>query len=409
MALGVLASCSTLNNQDKQDHLAVLKSATTGKEKEYVAMYGSRYVREPHSYLDRKYGASDAERLAAFMALYAMGEDVKKLKDEYEMTGMSYAIRLNDRASVEKLRALGDDLQFGAYTEDKHDGDCCCSFDSHPRGYVHEALHSGHEELARYLLSCGAAPTGVWWCIANDNVSMLKTLLAAGGTVREDEEPCERGIIPNFVYAKSPEMMRYLFAETPFAQMDKNERIFLIRQYANEDGRKRATNLCLQAGALTPEDLRAYERGGIAQLDKRREHDSDLPRFNPIEYPSRRTSEDEPLWMPFADALRIFRALAGSDAAVQDAAVLMMLRHPYTTAEKTKYAEPHADQHRWDYFMNALLIVGDARFAAQLAKLTPKQLKYARCTIMWEDDNIPCLRKRYPRTSAKLNLRNAKK
>ena len=44
----------------------------------------------------------------------------------------------------------------------------------------------------------------------------------------------------------------------------------------------------------------------------------------------------------------------------------------------------------------------------KLAKLTPKQLKYARCTIMW-DDRTPYLRKHYPRTSAKLNLHDAKK
>lgn len=398
VALGVLASCVSAESK-KQAYLDVLESATIGEEQEMQKKQekGVIIVREPHSHgPDRKYGAGDAARLAAFMQLYALGEDVNKLKDEYKLTGMSYAIRLNDRAAVDELIALGDDLQFGAFTEDKHDGDCCCSFNSHPSGYVNEALECGHEELARYLLSRGAAPTGVKWCIQNDNVPMLKALLAAGGSVREDEGMEESGPYANFLRARSAEMLRYLFAETPYAQLDKSERIFLIGLCGNENELARIKKLCLQAGVITAADLAAYARGGIAQLEKRREKDEGL-RLNPFSYPHRRNYEDFPLWMPFEDAIRVFRALAGSNVAEQDAAVLMMLRYR---------KNDNVVQQEYDYFISSLVIIGDTRFAALLAKLTPKQLESVRAIVMLWDDSFPYLRKHYPHTAAKLNLRD---
>ncbi|MCH5284922.1 MAG: ankyrin repeat domain-containing protein [Akkermansiaceae bacterium] len=417
LSVGMVGGEESAPTPGKQVYLDVLNSSTLGYKKDYERRMAQEYPNdssarpEPVSFdfsaPGRQYGASDAARLAAFKALYALGEDVKTLTDEYGMTGMSYAIRLNDRASVDELRALGDDLQFGAYTEDKHDGDCCCSFDCHPSGYVEEALISGHEDMARYLLSSGAAPTGLQWCIVHDRLPMLKELLAAGGTVREDEAPIEFGYIANFTYARSPEMLRFLMSETPYAQLHKSEIIFLINIRENTwlDGEKeKFMELIAQAGVLTKEDWEAYERGGIAQLmtkllSMNDGHPCDFPC-----YPLRRGYGGEPLWMPFEDAIRIFRALAGEDAGKQDAAVLFLLLYPQYINEQNPDEEPCSITEFGNLCLQALCIIGDERFSALLSQLSPKQLAAVAFTADWGVRERETICTHYPLTAAALKL-----
>ena len=310
-------------------------------------------------YLEPGQGATKEQRLAAFKELYALGENVEK-RDEYNYTGLGYACALGKLDEVKQLLQLKPNLRHDAY--DPHDiEECTCGVDTnYMPGYVQVALENGHKDVARYLLSHKAAPTGAAHCIEKDDISMLRELLAAGGSVHEAEhhgEPCT-------LASKSPAMIRFLLANGCRKMRPLECLLRLRRTYANKPATEAAKrDLFLQAGCITPHDIAEFDNGGLACFKDE---------WCEIDYPQTdKTSREENYdwsWMKPEEAWSIFSALAGTNPAAQDAATLRILRRiPAPHIVKKEYISGACA--RTLYI--ALRITGDTRFAAQVAKLTP--------------------------------------
>lgn len=324
-------------------------------------------------------GASAEVRLAAFKQLYALGTDVEKT-DEFYYTGLAYACKLNDRASMDEILKYKPNLQLGKHEDSE--GECHCMDWKNPPAYTKVALENGHRELALHLLSLGAAPVGVMWCIIHDDLPMLEELLKAGGSLREglDNEDA-----PHIIRAKSTEMVRYLHSKGSRCT-DATEYLYLLRLYRNED-EAQAREMFVTAGLITPEDVENFDRGGVPKLPYA---------FNLPYYPND--------WLPEDAAHRLFNALCGADAAAQDETVAIILRSPLNEDEKDGYSSS-----RDATLCAALIIVGDDRFTTQLQKLTPTDRQFARKLLDSGLDSFHSERKAdilaaHPRTCQLLGL-----
>ena len=326
-------------------------------------------------------GASAEERLAAFKELYALGEDVDAT-DEFYYTGLGYACKLNDRASVDEILKLKPNLMRGKHEDD--DEECHCMDWMFPPGYVKVALENGHRELALYLLSRGAAPVGVPWCLEHDDLPMLKALLAAGGSLREGMED-----VPLIISAKSVEMVRYLHRKGSRCT-DATEYLYMLR-WVREKDEAQARETFVEAGLITPKDVENFDRGGIPKL---------YSVGNPPSYLQPYPDD----WQPKAAARRMFNDLCGADAAAQDATVPRILSRPLSKDEKNGYYSSRAGT-----LCAALIIVGDERFVAQLQKLSPARREFARKLLekgLYGKDHLPDILAAHPRTCRLLGLRS---
>ena len=332
----------------------VLFSATEEKHKENPKML--------ILYLEEGLGATREERLAAFRELYALGESPEK-RDEYDYTGLGYACALGRLDEVKKLLELKPDLQVGAY-DPSVKRDCCCGGSrNYMPGYVQVALENGHKDLARYLLGLKAAPVGAGVCLKNDDISMLKELLAAGGSVHEAEQ---HPGLPCTMDARSPEMIRFLLANG-CRKMRPLECLYRIRERHVDDAGAEAAqrDIFLKAGCLTPHDVEEFDKGGLAHCKGGWEQMS-LPAAGLDD----RDEDYGWSWVKRDEAWNICTALAGTSLSAQDAAVLHLLR--LIPTPRVVRVE-HLDLTCVSSMNTALCIVGDERFAAQVARLTAAQ------------------------------------
>lgn len=240
----------------KEQCEAVLRSATG----EQARLEAERTARgEPKVMIvgvtpPKNLGASKAERLAAFMRLYELGESVERW-DEYFYTGLGYACALGNAESVQKILALKPNLKYDPHRHDEEDEDCHCADGELMPGYVQVALENGHKELAQDLLKRGAAPTGVLTCIRQGDMPMLRELLAAGAKLSEDDAG------QAFVTAKGVEMLRFLkqrYKRCPRAKDILSNLHWNGKWYNVNEEEQRA--YLLQAGIITPNDIAAFDR-----------------------------------------------------------------------------------------------------------------------------------------------------
>lgn len=296
-------------------------------------------------------GAPAAERLAAFLKLYALGESVE-LMDEFNYTGLGYACKLGDMESVKKILAYKPNLRYGEHS-DEDEEDCHCMDNMFMPSYVEIALENGHRELALYLLQQKAAPVGVRAAIKKDDVQMVQALLQAGGSVKEGEEDHN---VPNILNAKSVDMVRFLYAKGSRCA-DGLEYLYLLRRWEVEH-EAQVRRLLLQVGLVSQQDIEDFDRGGLAKLAEVGE----LPR----PYTTKGIQQS---WC-FTDmhtARQLFNSLVRPDEAAQDAAAAAIMKAPISKREK-------AHDELWDrgkVLKASMLILGDARYAAQLKKLMP--------------------------------------
>lgn len=341
-------------------------------------------------------GATKEERLAAFRKLYALGESIDTT-DEYNFTGLGYACVLGKLDVVKELLELKPDLGHGSYepADDEEDCDCCVPGNYMP-GYVALALGNGHKEVARYLLGCKAAPVGVGICLKNDDIDMLRELLRAGGSVHEAEHhdaPCT-------LDAKSPEMIRFLLANG-CRKMSPPECLFRIRQRHDDD--EKAENdlrrLFLESGCLSQRDIDAFDRGGLARFKGT---------WSMLSLPARgKKSCDENYywsWLKQEHAWAILTGLADASSSAQDKAAFSILRRlpSLDVMEEERIYGACA----WTMYL-ALRVVGDERFAAQIAKLSATQRKRAHAAmksgIIASNDRMQHWAEDYPLTAQALS------
>lgn len=177
----------------QKPYRAVLKSAA----KELKAQHPDRvYLKIP-----KGLGASPRERLDAFLKLYELGADINETRDEYDYTGLGYACMLGDRDTLHRLVNMGANLRDGILHNALHD-ECGCTLTDTSNfmpGYVAIAIEHGQQDIARWLLQHKAPASGVHACVEQDDVQMLRELIAAGAKPHKDEA----GVIN---HAKSDEM-----------------------------------------------------------------------------------------------------------------------------------------------------------------------------------------------------------
>lgn len=368
-----------------QRYMSVLNSGTDERRAQIQKQYGDKPVVILEK-LPEGLGATRQERMQAFLHLYELGMDINT-SDEYGYTGLGYACALGDMALVRELcEKYKPNLKHGMPVHHSDEEDChCCDgmFNTMP-GYVEVALRNGHKDIARYLLSLKAAPLGVQCCIEQDDLPMLRELLAAGASVHEGEE--ER---PNTLLAPSVEMLRFLLSKGCPALMPQEYLWWIPR----DKPEKRA--LLLQAGVVSQQDIDDFDHGGLSKLDS----------VDKLPLPPRKGKEVLLWsWMPASEARKAFCSLVGTDTAAQDAAVLRMLRQPIS-ARELKSMRTYGWWQKRQLLYVAMLIVGDERFAALLEKVNDVQREVVAIVLTSElRSDAAQIRNAYPRTLSLLHL-----
>lgn len=309
--------------------------------------------------IERGMGASDRERLEAFKKLYAMGMPVDE-SDEFSYTGLGYACRLGDMASVRELLALHPDLSVGWVDDPDESEDCCCGGPAHYMpGYVYIAIENGHEDLAHFLLGKKAAPTGVRLCAREGRLDMLQKLLEVGGSVHEDDD---HGRNPIFLCTNDEEVLRVL---RPYIGLSPMAILRAIRVYRQnrvsyhdmtaaegEQWEQAKREHLVKAGYVTPEDIADFERSGYVLLD----------RIEMLPHPNDHIPDNWWMNVPKEQALSLYDELVGTDKAAREMAAMKLVMFDWEQSYEIENAS-----------LVAMEIAGDEEFVAILSALSPEK------------------------------------